>query len=161
MPSSPDQPKPALEQQIEIDATPEQVWSIVADPAAMVRHSPMVIASFVRRRPVRLGTRALNVNRQGFIVWPMRTKVVEYDEPHRYAFVAKDNRSVWSFELQPTETGTLLIQRRETPRGLSPVSVKFGRLFPGGHDNLDPTLLRGMRRTLESIKGEAEGRTAA
>lgn len=158
MSADPEPTKPALEQQVKIAATPERVWSIVADPAAMVRHSPMVIASFVRGRPVRAGTRAFNINRQGLIVWPMRTKVVEYDEPRRFAFVAKDNYAVWSFTLEPTSIGTLLTQRRETPRGLSTASVRLGKLFPGGPENLDPQLLSGMRRTLDSIKREAEGR---
>ncbi|KGN31336.1 hypothetical protein N802_04400 [Knoellia sinensis KCTC 19936] len=152
--------KPTLEERIEIAATPERVWSIVADPAAMVRHSPMVIAAHVRPRPVREGTRAWNLNRKGLLFWPMRTKVIEYDEPSRFAFVAKDNQSVWSFSLEPTETGTRVIQRRETPRGTTAFSDTLADRFLGGQTGLERELVDGMRRTLESIKREAEGRAA-
>lgn len=158
--ANPSRMKPTLEAEIEIAATPERVWSILADPAAMVRHSPMVVAAYVRSRPVGIGTRAYNLNRKGLLLWPMRTKVIEYDEPRRYAFVAKDNKSVWSFTLEPTEIGTQVTQRRETPTGVSELSAKFGTLFPGGHDGLEVELNTGMRSTLESIKREAEGRAA-
>ncbi|WP_169743085.1 SRPBCC family protein [Knoellia subterranea] len=152
--------KPTLEAEVEIAATPERVWAILADPAAMVRHSPMVVASWVRVRPVRQGTRAYNLNRKGLLLWPMRTKVIEYDEPRRYAFVAKDNQAVWSFTLEPTEIGTRVVQRRETPRGVTEMSLKLGKLFPGGAGGLETELTSGMRRTLDSIKREAEGRSA-
>ncbi len=56
----------------------------------------------VVRGPVRLGTRSYNLNRRGLLFWPTRSKVVRF-EPHReFAFRVKDNRTIWSFTLEPT-----------------------------------------------------------
>jgi hypothetical protein len=144
-----------LEQSIEIAATPAQVWALVTDLPRMASWSPQVVKTFVRG-PVRQGTRTLNVNRRGLLVWPTRAKVVRF-EPHReFAFRVKDNFTIWSFTLEPTATGTRVTQRRETPDGISDISVRLTRVALGGQEQFRSELLDGMRQTLERLKADAE-----
>ena len=79
----PTQIEPSLEETVEVDATPERVWALVSDLRRMARWSPQLQRTFVRGDgTVRLGTRTVNVNRRGLLVWPTRAKVVRFD-PHR------------------------------------------------------------------------------
>lgn len=144
-----------LEQSIDIAASPAQVWALVTDMPRMASWSPQVVKTFVKG-PVQLGTRTLNVNRRGLLVWPTRAKVVRF-EPHReFAFRVKDNFTIWSFTLEPTATGTRLTQRRETPDGISDISVRLTKVALGGQDQFRSELLDGMRQTLAAIKADAE-----
>ncbi|MFC6287037.1 SRPBCC family protein [Nocardioides sp. GCM10027113] len=144
-----------LEQSIEITAAPAQVWALVTDLPRMAAWSPQVVRTFVKG-PVQLGTRTFNINRRGPLFWPTRAKVVRF-EPHRdFAFRVKDNKTIWSFELEPTATGTKVTQRRETPQGISDISIKLTKTVLGGQEQFRSELLEGMRRTLEGIKAEAE-----
>ena len=144
-----------LEETIEIAATPAQVWALVTDLPRMASWSPQVVKTFVRK-PVQLGTRFRNVNRRGLLVWPTSAKVVRF-EPHReFAFRVKDNYTVWSFTLEPTATGTRVVQRREVPDGISDISVRLTRLAFGGQESFGGELAAGMRQTLQRIKADAE-----
>jgi len=147
-----------IEESIDVDATPERVWSLVTDLPRMARWSPQVVRTVVRGGgPVRLGTRAVNVNRKGLLVWPTRSKVVRF-EPHRdFAFRIKDNFTVWSFALEATEGGTRVVQRREAPDGTSPISDTLVRRVLGGQEGFQAELREGMRRTLRALKADAEG----
>jgi hypothetical protein len=147
-----------LEESIDVEATPERVWSLVTDLPRMARWSPQVVRTVVRGDgPVRLGTRALNLNRKGLLMWPTRSKVVRF-EPHRdFAIRIKDNHTVWSFALEPTAGGTRLVQRREAPDGTSAISDTLVRRVLGGQADFQAELRKGMRRTLRGIKADAEG----
>ncbi len=148
---------PLLEGEIEINATPAAVWAIVSDPERMGRLSPQVVRTLVRGpKPARLGTRTLNVNRRGLLVWPTRAKVVEFEPEKRYAFRVKDNFSVWSFSLEPTDSGTRVTHRRETPQGVSDVSAKLTDRLLGGQASFTAELQQGIGHTLRRLKAEAE-----
>jgi uncharacterized protein YndB with AHSA1/START domain len=146
-----------IEESVEVAADPARVWSLVSDLPRLAEWSPQVVRSFVRGgRPIRLGTRLVNVNRRGLLVWPTRSKVVRF-EPHReIAFRVKDNYTVWSFTLEPTATGTRLVQRREAPEGISSVSDRLTRGVLGGVPAFQDELREGMRTTLAGIKAAAE-----
>jgi uncharacterized protein YndB with AHSA1/START domain len=145
-----------LEESIDVAASPAKVWSLVTDLPRMSRWSPQVLRTIVRGGPVQLGTRAFNINHRGPLVWPTRTKVVTF-EPHReFAFRIKENFTIWSFTLEPTETGTRVTQRRRTPDGISDVSIKLTRIALGGQETFTRELREGMRQTLERIKAESE-----
>lgn len=149
-------PIESLQHSVDIDAYPERVWSLVTDLARMASWSPQVVKTVVRGRPVQLGTRAVNVNRRGLLVWPTRSKVVAF-EPHReFAFRILDNAAIWAFVLEPTPTGTRLLQERRTPQGISPVSRMLQERILGGADRFSGELREGMRQTLARIKVEAE-----
>jgi uncharacterized protein YndB with AHSA1/START domain len=145
-----------LEETVEIEAEPARVWSLVSDVARMSSWSPQVVRTFVRGRPVQLGTTFVNINRRGALFWPTQAKVVRF-EPHRdFAFRIKENWTIWSFLLEPTAGGTRVTQRREAPHGISGVSKGLTRIALGGQATFVTELRAGMRQTLERVKAEAE-----
>ncbi|TIC89005.1 SRPBCC family protein [Nocardioides sp. GY 10113] len=158
----PDTYEKLLEDSIEIDAAPEAVWALVTDLPRMARWSPQVVRSKVWGGVVRSGAKFTNLNRRGYLFWPTNGKVVRYTPPSASAvgelgFRINENRTVWSFTLEPTATGTRVIQRRETPEGISGLSIGMTKAALGGQDVFTEELRAGMRQTLERIKADAEG----
>ena|SRR5688572_29090720 len=145
-----------IEESIEVDATPATVWKLVTDLPRMAAWSPQVVRTVVRGGPVGLGTRTVNVNRRGPLVWPTRSKVVRF-EPHRdFAFRIKDNNTIWSFTLEPTASGTRVVQRREAPHGTTKISDTLVRALMGGQRSFQGELRSGMQQTLRRLKADAE-----
>lgn len=150
---------PPIEAEIEIDAPPATVWSLVSELRNMPRWSPQCRKVFVRGGEVREGATMINVNRKGLLVWPTQSKVVELDPERRVAFRVKENWTVWSFELSPTEAGgTRVVQRREAPQGISDLSVTLTKRVLGGVEEFTEELRQGMQQTLRKIKADAERR---
>jgi len=151
-----DAPSTELERSIEIAASPAQVWALVSDLPRMASWSPQVVRSTVKGG-VRQGARFRNLNRQGPLFWPTNGKVVRF-EPHRdFAFRIAENRVIWSFELEPTaDGGTRVTQRRETPDGISKLSLGLTKVVLGGVDGFTERLRDGMGETLDRLKAEAE-----
>ena len=149
---------PALTQSIEIAAPPERVWELVRDPRTMSRWSPQTQKSFKRTSgDPRLGTRFINVNRRGILVWPTNSKIVRFTEGSEIAWRVKDNYTVWSLTLTPNATGgTTVTQARETPDGISEISRKLTVSFFGGVQEFSDELRRDMLTTLTRIKADAE-----
>lgn len=151
-----------LEETIEIDAPAERVWSLVTDIPRMAKWSPQVVRSKVKGGFVRDGARFSNLNRDKLLIWPTNGKVVRFtppagDAPAEFAFRIKENKTIWSFTLEPTPSGgTRVVQRRETPDGISDVSVKLTKIAFGGQEKFGRSLRGGMRQTLERMKAEAE-----
>jgi len=78
-------------------------------------------------------------------------------EPHRdFAFRIKDNATIWSFTLEPTETGTRVVQRREAPDGTTRISDTLIRRVMGGQESFQGELRTGMQQTLRRLKADAE-----
>ena len=145
-----------LEATVDVDASAAQVWAMVSDIERMASWSPQVLRTKVRGG-VRHGTRFVNLNRQGLLLWPTTGKVVRF-EPHRdFAFRITENRTVWSFELESLDGGgTRVTQRRELPDGISSISTALVKVGLGGVDKFTDRLRDGMRQTLDRIKAEAE-----
>ena len=153
-----DHVQPLIEETIEVSAPPARVWSLVSDLRRMSRWSPQVVRTFVRGGgPVQLGSRMVNVNRRGLLVWPTQSTVIRF-EPHReIAFRVKDNFTVWSFTLdQSSSGGTTITQRREAPDGVSDISRRLTNAVLGGVPSFQDELRVGMRQTLGRIKADAE-----
>jgi uncharacterized protein YndB with AHSA1/START domain len=147
-----------LEASIEIDAAPAQVWALISDPRRIAAFSPQVVTTHVRGGgPVEKGTKFLNLNHRGPIFWPTQAMVVRC-EPHRdFAFRIKENYTIWSFALEPTAAGgTRVTHRRETPKGISQLSLKATAIAMGGVPKFTGELQDGMFVTLEKIKAAAE-----
>ena len=146
-----------LEATIDVAASPAEVWAMVSDIERMASWSPQVVRTTVKGGGVQLGTRFSNLNRQGLLFWPTKGKVVRFD-PHRdFAFRIADNRTIWSFELEPIPNGgTRITQRRELPDGISNLSLRLTKVALGGVDKFTDRLRDGMQQTLARIKAEAE-----
>ena len=101
----------------------------------------------------------VNVNRRGLLVWPTQSKVVRFVPEREIAFRVKENWTVWSYTLEPTEDGgTRVTARREAPTGISDVSVKLTTTVLGGVEAFTDELREGMQQTLARIKADAESR---
>ena len=145
-----------LKASITIDATPAQVWALVTDVARMSSWSPQVVRTVVLGGPVRLGTTFVNWNRNGLRFWPTRAKVVRFAPHEDFAFRNPDNWTIWSYHLEPVEGGTLVTERRETPRGISPIVGLLTSVVMGGEKAFTAVNLQGMVDTLERMKAELE-----
>lgn len=145
-----------LETSTEIEAPVERVWSIVSNLKRMGEWSPNC-RKMVVFGEVRVGTRTLNINRKGMLHWPTNAKVVALSPKERIAFRVSENRTMWSYTLEPIGAGaTRVTERRETPNGISGFAQFFAKIFLGGNHALESDLRRGMETTLARIKTEAE-----
>jgi uncharacterized protein YndB with AHSA1/START domain len=145
-----------LEASIDIDATPEQVWSVVSDLRRMPEWSPQC-------RKMRLlgglreGCFTLNMNRRGRKFWPTVSKVVRLEPKQAIAFRTLTNNSTWSFEIAPTATGARLTERRLVPpNGTTWVSKTIVERLLGGEDRFDNEMVDGMTATLAKLKAAVE-----
>ncbi|MDG3009996.1 SRPBCC family protein [Rhodococcus sp. D2-41] len=142
---------------IDIDATPEQVWSIVSDLKRMGEWSPQCRKMRVSG-PVGRGAKTFNLNRRGLLVWPTTSKVVEFEPNRKLAFRINENRSVWSYELIASGAGTTVTETREAPNGTTAISRFLVDKLMGGTEGFEREMVEGMNATLARIKSEAEAR---
>ena len=148
---------PLLEASIEIDAPPEKVWALVSDIERMSSWSPQVVRSTVDGDEVGLGTTFVNENQQDDVVWPTNARVVRFEPPREFAFKVKENRLVWSFELEPLpDGGTRVTERRECPDQITDLSIGFTDKYLGGVEAFTERQRAGIRETLERLKADAE-----
>lgn len=145
-----------IESSIEIDATPAAVWDVVSDLKRMGEWSPQCRKMIVFGREVKKGTRTLNINRAGKLHWPTNAKVVDFEPGKKIAFRIVENRTIWSYELEPTPTGTRLTESRRAPHGVSAPSNFATERGMGGIDKFEDALERGIKKTLVRIKSEVE-----
>ncbi|WP_183097845.1 SRPBCC family protein [Nocardioides pelophilus] len=145
-----------LEATIDMAATPEEIWPLVSDLPRMASWSPQVVRS-IQRGHGGLGATTVNINRSGWKVWPTRSKVIRFEPPRELAFRVKDNKTIWSYALEPlADGGTRVVVRREAPDGLAPISVRLQDAVLGGVEKFDAEVLAGMKQTLERLKAEVE-----
>ncbi|MFJ4658469.1 SRPBCC family protein [Nocardia sp. NPDC088792] len=148
-------PKP-LEASIDIAATPEQVWGIVSDLKRIPEFSPATL----RMQPlgrVHTGTWTVHLNRAQHYVYPTTGRVVRYEPNRAIAFRINENRTIWSYTLEPTaDGGTHVVQRRDIPRGVSWFSRKATDAALGGEQPFEAALIAGMEETLRNIKAALE-----
>jgi len=148
---------PVLEATIEIDAPREKVWALISDIERMSSWSPQVVRSTVDGDVVGLDTTFANENQQDDVVWPTNAKVVRFDPPREFAFKIKENLLVWSFQLEPLPGGgTRVTERRESPDGITELSINYTNAYLGGVEKFTERQRAGIRETLERLKADAE-----
>jgi uncharacterized protein YndB with AHSA1/START domain len=146
---------PLLQAQIDIDAPVDKVWTLVSDLKRMPQWSPQCRLM----RPLgalRQGTRTINVNRRNRLFWPTTCTVTELIPQKKLAFRVDINHAIWSYELEPTETGTRLVESRHAENGVTAFSNMSVNALMGGVPNFERELVEGMNTTLSRIKAAAE-----
>lgn len=141
---------------VDIAAPPSTVWSLVSDLRRMPEWSPQCRKMIVLGKDIKIGTRTLNLNRRGKLFWPTNAKVVAFEPERRLAFQIVENRTVWTYELEPTPTGTRLTEKRTAPGGVSKASNVLTKNVMGGTENFETELGTGIHSTLDRIKQAAE-----
>ena len=148
---------PILKAEIEINAPVSKVWGLVSDLNRMPQWSPQCRV-MKALGPVRPGTRTVNLNRRGLLFWPTTSVITEVVPERKFAFRIPINTTVWSYELEPTATGTRLVETRHAENGVTAVSTAITKAALGGVDTFETELLDGMNQGLARIKAAAEGR---
>ena len=148
---------PLLQAEVEIDAPVGTVWSLVSDVSRMPQWSPQC-RIMKALGPIRPGTRTVNLNRRGLLFWPTTAVITEVIPERKFAFRIPINTTVWSYELEPTATGTRLTETRHAENGVTAVSTAVTNAALGGVDSFEAELLEGMSQGLARIKAAAEGR---
>jgi uncharacterized protein YndB with AHSA1/START domain len=150
-----------LRAQVVVDATPGQVWSVLAD----VRRMPELSLELVRMLPMkpgglRRGQWYLGVNRRGWVIWPTRTIVTDIDPERLLAWDTTSSGARWVWELEPVDRGTHVLHRRPVPRRLTWLARLFAALFLGGisrHvDDLEGDMARSVARLKEVVERTLE-----
>lgn len=145
-----------IEATIDIDAPPADVWAVVSDLRRMGEWSPQCKKMIIRGGEVAQGTRTININRQGWKVWPTRSYVKVFQPERELALKIAENGTVWTYELEPTATGTRLTEHRTAPNGVSSLSNTLTKHVLGGTENFETDLEKGMQQTLSRIKTAVE-----
>lgn len=152
---------PHAEASIEIAATPDEVYGLVADISRMGEWSPECVRCTWTKGATgpAVGARfkAKNRGRRG-PAW-FNSPVVTVAEPGReFAF----NRSgpgigsyTWRYVMQPTDTGTVLTESFDAERPLGAAMTWMTEKWVGSNDR-DADLRQGMATTLARIKAAAE-----
>ncbi|MCF8603135.1 SRPBCC family protein [Gordonia sp. HY442] len=149
---------PLIEDSIDVTASPEAVWSVISDLKRMGEWSPQCKKMVVFGGEVKQGARTLNVNRRGPLFWPTTAKVVAFEPNREIAFRIAENRTVWSYRIEPTETGSRVTESRTAAGGTTTTVSAFlvDKVF-GGNDSFEEELRAGIRETLGKVKRAAEG----
>ena len=150
--------EPLLEQSIEISVPPDRVWELIRDIRRMADWSPQVESSRLRTGwdRVEAGAQFTNLNREGGLEWTTHGEIVRFEHGKEIAFRIEENRVVWSFRIESGPAGgALLVQRRETPDGISNYSLDLTEKYMGGQKAFTRSMLTGMRTTLENIRAAA------
>lgn len=146
---------PILKAEIEINAPVSKVWGLVSDVTKMPQWSPQC-RIMKALGPIRPGTRTVNLNRRGMLFWPTTSVITEVVPERKFAFRIPINTTVWSYELEPTATGTRLVETRHAENGVTAVSTAVTKAALGGVDTFERELLDGMNQGLARIKAAAE-----
>lgn len=147
--------QPLLQTQIDINAPVDKVWALISDFRRMPQWSPQcrLMKAF---GPLRQGTRTINFNRRNFLYWPTTSTVTELVPEKKLAFRVNTNNTIWTYELEPTENGTRVVESRHAENGVKPAANFTVQALFGGVPNFERELIDGMNTSLARIKAAAE-----
>lgn len=146
---------PLLQAQIDINALVGKVWELVSDLSRMPEWSPQC-RMMKPLGPIRQGARTINLNRRNRLFWPTTCTVMEVIPEKKLAFRVDINNSIWSYELEATDTGTRLVESRHAENGVTAFSNMSISALMRGVPSFERELVDGMNATLSRIKTAAE-----
>ena len=146
---------PVLQAEIDINAPVAKVWELVSDLSKMPQWSPQC-RLMKPMGQMRQGARTVNVNRRGRLYWPTTCRITEFIPEQKLGFRVNENHTVWTYELEPTEAGTRLIETRHAENGTTAMSNFLIGKFMGGVPDFEQELIEGMNASLTRIKATAE-----
>ena len=141
---------------IDIAAPATAVYDLVTDITRMGQRSPECYgANWIDGTPGTVGARFRGHNRIGPIKWATTCTVTTADRGREFAFsvIGGNGReqTQWRYVIKKTDGGCLLTESYEFV--WCPAAARVAELpFPRNRQ-----LRRGIRRTIEAIKAEAEG----
>jgi hypothetical protein len=106
--------------------------------------------------PLRQGTRTINLNRRNYLFWPTTSTVTEVIPDKKVAFRVNINHTIWSYELESTDTGTRVTETRHAENGVTAISNMAINAAMGGVPSFECELVDGMNETLARMKAAAE-----
>jgi len=134
---------PLLQAEIEINAPAGTVWNLISDLSRMPQWSPQC-RMMKSIGPLRAGTRTVNLNRRNKLFWPTTSTITEVIPERKLAFRVNANNTVWSYELEPTATGTRVVETRHAENGVKAVSTMTVNAVLGGVPSFEKELVDGM-----------------
>lgn len=144
-----------LQAQIDIAAPPSTVWALISDLDRMPEWSPQT-RKMKLLGPMRVGTKTVNFNRRRLLVWPTTSTITAIEPERKLAFRVDLNGTEWTYELEPTEGGTRVVESRRAPNGVKKISEVAVNAAMGGVPSFEKELVDGMNQTLSRIKAAAE-----
>jgi uncharacterized protein YndB with AHSA1/START domain len=141
-----------------VEATPSEVWAVLAD----VRRMPELSPELVRMVPLkpgglRRGQWYLGLNRRGYAVWPTRSVVAEVVPERVVTWDTATSGARWVWELEPEGTGTLVVHRRPVPRRVTLTARLNARVFLGGIARHPDALEADMALSVARLQAVVEG----
>jgi hypothetical protein len=88
--------------------------------------------------------------------WPTTSVVTEVIPEKKMAFQVNQTGTIWSYELEPTDAGTRLVESRHAENGVKAFSTLSVNAMFGGVPNFERELVDGMNASLSRIKAAAE-----
>jgi hypothetical protein len=145
---------------IEVSASPTTLYEVVSDVARMGEWSPEC------RRCVWLGgatgpvvgARFKGSNQRGMLRWSTKPRVVTADPGREFAFVTGHlghDATKWSYEFEPTASGTKVTESFEMIRGM-PFYFRLVDRWLMKITDRKADLENNMRQTLERVKVAVE-----
>lgn len=86
---------------VDVDASPDRVWSVVSDFVRMAEWSPECRKIVVLgKQRTGAGTQFLGVNRRGWVVWTTTSKITRFEPSKAVAWKTRGSGATWTYELE-------------------------------------------------------------
>ena len=151
-------PDPADSVSLRIEAPPEALYHLIADPVRMGDLSPECTGGrwLDGATGPAVGARFKGSNKRGFVRWSTTSTVVAAEPGREFAFETGDSGIRWTYRFEPDGTGTVVTESRAASKPYPFIAKAFTTVLLGGVDRHTEELRAGMAATLQRLKALAE-----